>query len=47
MENSLTYIFIQTYIREKDIHFIVKDDNMEQEKGRNKEIYRNMKYDKK
>jgi hypothetical protein len=42
-----THIHSNKYLREKDIHCVQKDDNMEQSKARNKDIYRNMKYIKK
>jgi hypothetical protein len=42
-----THIHSNKYLRGKDIHCVQKEDNMEQEKGRKKDIYRNMKYIKK
>jgi hypothetical protein len=42
-----THIHSNKYLREKDIHCVQKEDNMEQSKARNKDIYRNMKYIKK
>jgi hypothetical protein len=39
-----THIHSNKYLREKDIHCVQKEDNMEQSKARNKDIYRNMKY---
>lgn len=42
-----SHIHSNKYLREKDIHCVQKEDNLELMKGRNKIIYRNMKYIKK
>jgi hypothetical protein len=39
-----THIHSNKYLREKDIHCVQKEDNMEQAKGRKKDMFKNMKY---
>ena len=39
-----THIHSNKYLREKDIHCIQKEDNLEQIKARRKDIFRNLKY---
>ena len=39
-----THIHSNKYLREKDIHCAHKEDNLEQMKAREKNIFRNLKY---